>query len=64
MCVHAHPYGGAPATQTLSTDYGTYHVCDGCAEQMHEGGYVRSAKALDSENPRQRCQCEHAEHFS
>jgi len=62
MCQTAHVYGGADATRTLKTDYGTYHVCADCAEQYEAGGYVRSNLPLRSENPRQRCQCEHADH--
>lgn len=63
MCTSRHGYGAVAASRTLKTEYGTYHVCDECAATMNEGGYVRSNRPLDSENPRQRCQCEHADHF-
>ena len=62
MCSR-HGYGGADATRTIRTDYGTYHVCDDCAETMKVGGYVASDGPLNSQNQRQRCQCEHAGHF-
>lgn len=61
MC-DRHVYGGAAATRTLKTDYGTYHVCDSCAETMNEGGYVTKDEPLRPYDPRQRCQCEHADH--
>lgn len=62
-----HPYGGVPATVTIVTDYGQYHVCDPCADFYLAGHFALSkgrqyAVLLSSENPRQRCQCEHADH--
>jgi hypothetical protein len=60
----AHPYGAVDATRTITTAYGTYHVCAPCAETLVDAhGPVASNRPLESENARQRCQCEHAGHF-
>lgn len=65
MCTNKHDYGGIPATVTLKTDYGTFHVCKGCAADIKTTGYAIGApRPLASENPRQRCQCEHEDHKS
>lgn len=65
MCTNKHDYGGVQATRTVKTDGGTYHVCRGCASDMKTGGWVHGdVRPLASENPRQRCQCEHEDHKS
>lgn len=63
MCSTRHVYGGADATQTLKTDYGTFHMCDDCATTAAAGGFVVSTGPLASETQRQACECEHADHF-
>ena len=64
-----HGYGGAAAAFTVKTAGGTFHMCPGCA-----GSFVGALAAtgiggpvcvgpLVTDNPRQRCQCEHEDHF-
>lgn len=62
--VAQHGYGEAAATRTLRTEYGTFHVCGDCVASGHLQGHFTADLPLASENTRQRCQCEHADHFT
>lgn len=60
----AHGYGVVAATVTVTTTSGTFHLCEPCATSFASTPYFVSKGALASENPYQRCQCEHASHFA
>jgi len=57
-----HSFGDATATKSVVTPYGTFHICDLCVGHLPHDHF--RTRALTSDNPRQRCQCEHAEHFT
>lgn len=62
MCMTKHTYGSVDATRRVKTDYGTYYLCDDCAESMCQGGYVVADDPVDNPTRPFACQCEHVDH--
>jgi hypothetical protein len=58
-----HPFMSVDATRVLSTESGTFWVCDDCAEQLAAAGYVYSDRAIECAPGAQQCECEHSDHF-
>lgn len=62
MCENRHPIGAAVATRRIRTDYGTFRVCDDCAESARLGGYVLVEVPLGPMDKHGFCECEHIVH--